>query len=133
MIVDDPTLLTLKRRRLSINEDPMEPSSSSSQVWLPFPSLLLLPYSLSSFAFSSPSVSNLARSVTESVRVLELSSLGFCLEFGSFDLIDFVKKQAKIAGTVEKYGREIRVFETSSISQRPSQASSVARKLKRSL
>lgn len=64
MFLDDPTLLTLKRRRLSINEDPMEPSSSSSQ--------------------------------------------------------------AKIAGTVEKYGREIRVFETSSISQRPSQASSVA-------
>lgn len=95
--------------------------------------MLLLPYSLSSFAFSSPSVSNLARSVTESVRVLELSSLGFCLEFGSFDLIDFVKNQAKIAGIVEKYGREIRVFETSSISQRPSQASSVARKLKRSL
>ncbi|CAH8361038.1 unnamed protein product [Eruca vesicaria subsp. sativa] len=60
MLVDDPTLLTLKRRRLSIN-DSMEASSSSSQ--------------------------------------------------------------AMIAGIREKYGREIRVFETSSISQRPSQAS----------
>ncbi|KAG2261396.1 hypothetical protein Bca4012_013855 [Brassica carinata] len=60
MIVDDPTLLTLKRRRLSINDDSMEASSSS---------------------------------------------------------------KAKIAGVREKYGREIRVFETSSISQRPSQAS----------
>ncbi|KAJ0230509.1 Plant UBX domain-containing protein 1 [Hirschfeldia incana] len=57
MFVDDPTLLTLKRRRLSIN-DPMEASSS----------------------------------------------------------------QAKIAGVRERYGREIRVFETSSISQRPSVA-----------
>ncbi|KAJ0230510.1 Plant UBX domain-containing protein 1 [Hirschfeldia incana] len=58
MFVDDPTLLTLKRRRLSIN-DPMEASSS---------------------------------------------------------------QQAKIAGVRERYGREIRVFETSSISQRPSVA-----------
>ncbi|ESQ32743.1 hypothetical protein EUTSA_v10004822mg [Eutrema salsugineum] len=58
MFVDDPSLLTLKRRRLSIT-DSMEASSA----------------------------------------------------------------QAKVADMREKYGREIRVFETSSISQKPSQAS----------
>ncbi|XP_048591344.1 plant UBX domain-containing protein 1 isoform X4 [Brassica napus] len=63
MFVDDPTLLTSKRRRLSIN-DSMEASSSSSS-----------------------------------------------------------SSQEVAGGIREKYGREIRVFETSSISQRPSQAS----------